>query len=330
MFNPRNVTPLFKVCTDIANEVADNSGFVSVRALLERFHTKLRLRPLLVEGMIGSIQAGNGKLPEWTVLIDSECYPGLEPGISHESVDSPLPGAFRFTVAHELAHSLAFRSGEFGVNFEGISDGAESKAALVKAIEEETDRLVPLLLCSERVLAAQLRELTGPLQLHDLTRLLRQSGMSRELLLNRLALSRALDRDGLWQRPHLREFGVAIGIWDDRGSASFRRWPVFLNFARLTPKGFLTIQDRERVPLEVAFGTESLVATHNRGEHCVTSAAGTVASPDAGQMTLEMATESTERAAGSSFLILARNRQIRAEIDEFERILKSRKSRETQ
>jgi hypothetical protein len=79
----------------------------------------------------------------------------------------------------------------------------------------------------------------------------------------------------------------------------------------------------------VAFGRESLVATRNCGEYCVTSAAGTVASPDADQMTVEITTENTERMAGSSFLMLARNRQIRGEIDEFERILKSRKCRET-
>ena len=266
MLSSRNLAPFFGVCRDIANEVADESGFVSVRRLLERFHTKLRLRPLLVEGMIGSIQSGKGQLPEWMILIDSERYPGAESLISQESVSRPLPTTFRFTVAHELAHSLAFRSSEFGVFFDGASEEPGSKTVLVKAIEEETDRLAPLLLCPERVISAQLRELKRPLDLACVTQLLFQSGVSREVFLNRLALSRTLDRDGLWQRPHLREFGLAIGVWDESGNAALRRWPVFLNFSRLTPRGFLAMHDREWIPFEIAFGVESLAATQDRHE----------------------------------------------------------------
>jgi hypothetical protein len=273
--------------------------------------------------MIGSIQSGKGQLPEWMVLIDSERYPGLESSISQESVSQPLPATFRFTVAHELAHSLAFRSGEFGVSFDGVSEGPESRTALVKAIEEETDRLAPLLLCSERVIIAELRGLKGPLDLGYVTRLLRQSGMSREVFINRLALSRALDRDSLWQRPHLREFGLAIGVWDESGKAALRRWPVLLNFSRLTPKGFLAMHDRDRIPFELAFGAESLAATQNWNEVHVTSSAGTLACPDAGQLALEISIENTEHVAGSSFLTLVRNRQIRSEIEEFERIRSS-------
>ena len=59
------------------------------------------------------------------------------------------------------------------------------------------------------------------------------------------------------------------------------------------------------------------------------SGAGTVACPDADQLQLEISVENTERIAGSSFLTLVRNRQIRSEIEDFERIRKSGRIRGT-
>ena len=322
-----NLAPLFKVCTDIANEVSDSDGFVSVRRLLERFRTNLRLRPLLVEGMIGSTHSVNGQPPQWTILVDSERYPGVDSSICHESAANPLPARFRFTVAHELAHSLAFRTSEFGVQFEGISDKLEDKSTLVETIERETDRLAPLLLCPEQVLTNHLRELTGPLDVSLLTRIRRECGISREVLLSRLALSRTLNRTGLWQRPRLREFGLAIAEWNSSGGATLRRWPVFLNFGRLVPKGLLTLRAQDNVPFEVAFGQDSFPAIRNGTEVAVSSNAGTAESPDMEQLNLEISAEGVKRAPGSSFLALVRNRQIRIEIEEFERIRMSRQVR---
>lgn len=327
MLNSRRLAPLFDVCVEIANEVADDTGFVPVRRLLERFHTELRFRPLLVEGMIGSTHLAGEHTPQWTVLIDSERYPNFERLIVQESIAEPLPSRFRFTVAHELAHSLAFRTGEFGVTLETASDERESKASFVRAIEEEADSLAPLLLCAERVITTQLQQLTGPLEISLLASLRRQSGMSQEVLLNRLALSRVMNRSGLWQRPHLREFGIAIGVWDSSGTVTLRRWPLFLNFNRLTPKGFLLARERDRVPISVAFGAESIAATHNASEITVTSTAGTPALPDAEQVILEISAEDTHRVGDSPFLILVRNRQIRREVEEFERIRATRTPR---
>src|SRR5690242_14541181 len=118
----QNLAPLFKACTDIANQIADGDGFVSIRRLLERFRTNLRMRPLLVEGMIGSSHSVDGQPPQWTILVDSERYPDVETSMDGENAGHPLSTRFRFTVAHELAHSLAFRTSEFGVRLEGFSD----------------------------------------------------------------------------------------------------------------------------------------------------------------------------------------------------------------
>ncbi len=320
MLSPDRLAPLFKVCLDIANEVSDEDGFVRIGALIERFHTTLRLRPLLVEGMMGSRSSGSGATPEWTVLIDSERYPDVEGSLSSERYGNPLPHRFRFTVAHELAHSLAFRSSEFGIALEGVSESAEGNAALVKAIEQNTDRLAPLLLCAEKSLTGPLLQLKGPVGIDFLTALRRNHGLSREVLLGRLALSRSMDRAGHWQRLQLREFGLAIGEWTSGEKATLRHWPVFLNFSRSVPKGLLQLQDRDRVPFDIAFGRDALAALKERGNVAIRSRAGTRASPEVEEMAVELEIEKGAQAVGSSFLVLVRDSRIHGEIDEFDRV----------
>jgi hypothetical protein len=323
----QNLAPLYKACTDIANQIADSDGFVSIRRLLERFRTNLRMRPLLVEGMIGSTHSVEGQTPQWTILIDSERYPHVASSIDGESTASPLTARFRFTVAHELAHSLAFRTGEFGVKLDGFSGRSESRSTLVQEIEREADHLAPLLLCAEQVLTDRLCQLTEPIDLTFITKLQRDCGISYEVLLNRLALSRAMDRSGLWQRPHLREFGVVIGEWNSPSEANFRRWPSFLNFSRLLPKGILNVTQQDKVPFEVAFGPGSL-ALVTKGTHLhLTTPAGTGATPDVAQMSIEIVAEHVNPVPGSLFLVLVRNSQIRAEVEEFEKIRRSTRIR---
>jgi len=320
MISRDELVPLFKVCSDIGNEVADEDGFVCIHKLIERFNTKLRVRPLLVEGMMGSRSSGSGAEPEWTVLIDSERYPNVEGALSSESYGNPLPHRFRFTVAHELAHSLAFRSREFGIVLDGVSDSTEGKAALVKSIEENTDRLVPLLLCSERVLTDRLSQLKSAVEIDFLAAFRRNHGMSREVLLSRFALSRSADRTGLWRKPQLRDFGLAIGEWTSGGRAVLRQSQVFLNFSRNVPKGLLELHDRDRVPIEVAFGGDALGVLRHKSDVAVTCRAGTRASPEVDEMTVELAIENGAEMTGSSFLILVRDKRVHAEIAEFESI----------
>jgi hypothetical protein len=273
--------------------------------------------------MIGSIHSADGRPIEWIVLVDSERYSDVEASIDCECATKPLPAQFRFTVAHELAHSLAFRTSEFGVKLEGLSDGHRNNSALVEEIERQTDYLAPLLLCAEQVLTDRLRGLTEPIDLSFLTKLRRECGISQEILVNRLALSRRMDQTGLWQRPHLREFGLAIGEWNTSSKAVFRRFPTLLNFSQLVPKGLLTVTEQDKVPFELAFGEESLEALRSGTDVMLTTLAGTAASQDVGQMVIEISAENVKRTPGSIFLALVRNRQIRLEVEEFEKIRKS-------
>lgn len=318
-------TPLFNACAEIGNEAADAHGFISIRRLLERFHTRLLLRPLLVEGMIGSTTSSEGR-PNWTVLIDSERHGGIEGAIQSESAANPLPPRFRFTVAHELAHSLAFRNSEFGITPPDALAASKDKGAAIRAVEAETDQLAPLLLCAESTLSSRLKSISKPIDLDFLGALRRECGMSREVLLNRLALSRALDRNGLWQRPQLREFGLVIGERQPGGTENLRRDPVLLNFGRAVPRGLLMARQRDRVPLEVAFGMNT---TRGARETTTVSRAGTASSPDAEQMTVEIEIEYGFSHSEPEFLMLVRNKNVRREIWDLEIVRQERAARRT-
>ena len=151
MLAQRELDQFAKVCTEIANDVADDSGFVSVRALLERFQAKLLIRPLLVEGMLASLDLDareQGRTSRWAVLVDSESYSVTDSEVREEHPGKPLPSRLRNTVAHELVHSLAFRPSEFGIKLAKSNESEKSKA-LVESIERQTERFSPLLLWSE-------------------------------------------------------------------------------------------------------------------------------------------------------------------------------------
>ncbi len=105
---------LAAICNAVGEACSDEHGFVAVRSLLSRFKAELILRPLLVEAMIASVELHDSSA-RWAVLVDSERYPLDTGAIQRESLGSPLPARFRFTVAHELAHAVAFRPSEFGV-----------------------------------------------------------------------------------------------------------------------------------------------------------------------------------------------------------------------
>ena len=118
MLSSQEVAQFTEVCTKIGDEVADEGGFVKIRDLLDRFHASVIVRPLLVEGMLASINERPGSATQsqrWAVLVDSETYRVCDADIANESSSRPLAPRLRNTIAHELAHSLAFRPTEFGI-----------------------------------------------------------------------------------------------------------------------------------------------------------------------------------------------------------------------
>ena len=76
MLSSAGIRTLASACLEFAKNASDSKGCVDIRRLCEEFGAELIVRPLLVEGMIGRRQESDHA---WTVLIDSETYPGTTP-----------------------------------------------------------------------------------------------------------------------------------------------------------------------------------------------------------------------------------------------------------
>lgn len=280
-----------------------------VRNLLKRFSARLLIRPLLVEGMLASVESSDEKKFRWTVLVDSETYPISESDISRESHERPLPSRLRNTIAHELVHSLAFRPAEFGIRLQRV-DGKISSGELVAAIERETEMLSPLLLLSEKALAKLLGDKTEPLSLDELRSVRSSMGISRHVLINRLRLLGSADSRDFRSRVGLRNLAIGIAEWTEKGDAVLRNWPLFYNFDRNHVPAFLMkVTRQDRLPAKSVFINEAFAmcgGPHNTVDF-VTDA-GVEAVPNAQKFQVECSIETGNRKAGSECLYVVRRR----------------------
>lgn len=237
-----------EVCTKIGNEVADEYGFAPIRNLLARFQIRLISRPLLVEGMLATIpeKSDAGEISRWAVLLDSEAHNLSAASVEEESRERPLPSRMRNTIAHELVHSLAFRPNELGMRLLRRQNN-EEVAELVAIIEQETERLSPLLLFSEKALQNILATNPISLSIEILMAACSSLGISRYVLINRLRLLKANDAHGFLERKSLRN--VAIGLIEWQGdSAVILNWPLFINYERnVVPTILLNAIEQDRL-----------------------------------------------------------------------------------
>jgi hypothetical protein len=233
----------------------DSSGFVPVRALLECFHARLICRPLLVEGMLGSIESdASTGLREWVVLINSEKYAVSDMDVLHETSEQPLDARLRFTVAHELAHSLAFRGSEFGIQLKSANMGKFSDAELLAALEADADALASNLLCTTASVRDFFKSQRTATEISALANLRRRLGVSRPVLINRIRLLSSSSEAQLRLLPSLANTAFGIGTWRNERQAVIRNWPVFANFTgNLVPKFLLELIQHDRLPAIDAF-----------------------------------------------------------------------------
>src|SRR5438093_13142973 len=120
----------------------------------------------------------------------------------------------RNTNAHWLVPSLSFRPSPFGLDLKAKIDTKDSLREFVDAIERETEKLSPLLLLSEKALKLLLQGKKEPLSVVDLIHVVRNLGISRYILINRLRLIRPVtDSNGFLFAPGLCNFAVGIGVW---------------------------------------------------------------------------------------------------------------------
>lgn len=297
------VSSFAQACTTIANSAADEQGFVAIPKLLERFHAKLLIRPLLVEGMLATQPNPQS---EWAVLIDSETYGITDADVQRESSSHPLPSRLRFTVAHELVHSLAFRPSDFGIRLKSSITTGDAKSAVVRAIEGVTDRLTPLLLLSETALVRFFKAPGARTSATDLALLARTAGVSRRALIGRLrGLSpEVADRVS---RYSLNNLAVCIAEWREQ-CAIIRKWPLFARFDRnVLPEFLLRLPAQDRLPAPRAIPEYSFAACGGDSPdvQCVLRA-GSVGAPDAVEMTAQCSLEPVARTIGNEFFIVVR------------------------
>jgi len=316
MLAPTELSRIAEVCKGIGNEVADEHGFVAVRNLLVRFHASLLIRPLLVEGMLASIEQfseASFGASRWAVLVDSDTYKVTELEVNEESHERPLPSRLRNTVAHELVHSLAFRPSEFGIVLQKHCNSEEKQNALVREIERETEQLSPLLLWSDKALVRLLSGRKRSLSVEELHEVCRTIGISRYVLISRLRLLRSTDLNKFLHRDGLRDIAIGIGEWVDGRNAVLRSWPLFVNFDRnIMPAFFRKLAHQDRLPAKTIFSDETFAMCGGPSNVIeFVSDVGVETVPNVTKMKVECSVEQANKRTGSEFLYVIRKSEER-------------------
>jgi hypothetical protein len=301
---------LESTCTKIADEAADHSGFVAIRVLLQRFGAELVIRPLLVEGMLAKRSAA---VPEkghrqWLVLIDSVKWPFTQDAVAAESVERPLPERARFTIAHELTHSLAYRSTEFGTELQLAAAKNQTSNEFVEKVEDLTDGLVPLLLWPESRVEAFLQEPGFPLSIDRLVAIRHQQGISRPVMIYRLRRMIERRRGGAIEQPANRNVGIGIGEWQSASKAILRKKPTFVHFDQnILPEVFLRLRKEDRLPASSVFADKNFALCG--GNALVTTfdcKSGVDEADSKLPMSVEVTVESGSRKPGATFFFCVR------------------------
>lgn len=305
--SPSALTQIARVCVDISNEVSDELGFVAIRRLLARFHARLIIQPLLVEGMLASVQSDAKSVSnaaEWAVLIDSETYSVNADALENEDSARPLATRLRNTIAHELVHSFAFRPSEFGLRLNLDSKRKVGADELVKEIERETERFSPLLLLSERALAHQFAKKQEPVSIEEICDFRKRFAVSRYIFIGRLNLLNDVDDGALLSKRSLRNIAIGLAEWTAGGKAIIRQWPMFYNFDNgIVPAFLLEALQKDRLPIEAVVSDENFVMRGGANARVrLDVEAGTKASPRLRRLSCVISAESVSRKIGAQFL----------------------------
>lgn len=304
-------------CMQISEDVKDEKGFVSAKNLSQYFDAKLVFRPLLVEAMLAtdngaSINMNDGTpASKWAVLLDSEPYPALSSlDFEKESPDHPLPNRLRFTVAHELAHTLAFRAKEFGIELSlDRSKSKNNKSEFVDAIENITDKISPLLLIPKSYIESIFSKDKEDVSINNFLRVKREMSVSYPVLVNRIKMLTDNSVDELLTRPSLSDLAIGVGVWSDQRRASIKRWPVFVNFTKNIIPALLSelVKGKIRNFSSYIDDPSFLLNGGEKTESTAIVPAGTINNPYSEKMNIRIEVEPVQRRAGAEFLFLVQN-----------------------
>jgi len=300
-------------CIDKVNAAADPDGFVPLHKLVPAFRAELQARPLLVEAMIAAPKRGltddaRGPL-HWKVLVDEETHFYTPEAYREECAARPLSARLRFTVAHELAHSVGFRADELGFALAAEGSRRITRRKLVGRLEAETNMLSPLLLISETALMTEFQNHPEGLTLTQLTVAREKNGVSREVFISRLNLLELADLKQLRFKKCLNNVALGIGEWRSPKDAVLLEWPLFLKFDQnLVPEFLIKLRQQQLASLRDFFSAPEFRL--NGGDQWETQANiqfGTTASPHGDTMRVSLAVERVKPAAGNRFFFLVKS-----------------------
>ena len=303
-------------CSEISDSISNEEGFVTVRDLADWFSADLILRPLLVEGMLASRKVDpyrsdvEKNYRKWAVLLDNEQYKDVAKNdIDTEEIGASLPPRLRNTIAHELVHSVAFRATEFGVKLTKTRNKNESRREFVKAIEEETEKLSPLLLIPYQYLDSFFTKDKIETTIDDLRNIINVMGVSRYVFINRLRLLKLLDKKDILYRPGLKNIAIGIGQWTSQKSARFNSWPIFSNFDNnILPELVINLLRGKVIDTADCFKDPLFCLSGGSEYSCKeTVLCGTTQAPRNGKMKITCSIELGSKQKGSEFLFLIKS-----------------------
>ncbi len=217
----------------------------------------------------------------------------------------------RNTVAHELAHSLAFHPTEFGVEFPLNFGSRKSKEEFEQVIEKETERLSPLLLLPETLLDRIFSSDKETVSIRDLCAAMRGAGVSRYVFVNRVNLLELVDQKRIRSRSCLLNLAIGMGEWSSDRDATLKVWPLFSNFEGGKVPSFI-FQLQRRIPVQAKnlFDDPTFhLCGGNSDTAEIAVPAGTPRNPDSFELPIRFAVEVTPRRRGTEFLFLVESRR---------------------
>jgi len=306
----REFNRIARLCLEKAKDASDEDGFVSLYKLATNLGANITLRPLLVEAMLASNEGEENAvvpiIPKWHILLNEEKFRFKEWELINENRHSPLPSRARNTIAHELVHLILVRA--YGEKAEEQNKGANrhSAEAIINEIENDVEKLSPLLLLPGTTLDKLLESNKPSISITDLVDFRKQFAVSRELVINRIRNFGALD--DFIHRRCLQNIAIGIGRWEDDGRPVLQKRPLFSQFQNNHHPEFVNkLLSNDFTEIDRQFTDENFFL--NYGNDLSSTAevnAGTIQNPKVKKMRVELSVERSSKENDSKFFFIVR------------------------
>lgn len=205
----------------LAKDYGGNSFPIALKHIASARHVrKVIFRPLLVDGCLTVVNEGF----KIYVRCKKEHSDEMRARFESERELGPLPQRMRFTVAHEIAHTLFYRI-EQGRPTHPLSITNQKRLG---AIERTCNKVAARILLPTELLRSELRSL-DPFAPNDLRRLAEKTAVSGPMLVNRIR------EMGAWTS----EIGVIAYIEPEAGVYTFKALFISAIVSKIFPSALI-------------------------------------------------------------------------------------------